>query len=189
MADATTPGEAAAAAAVATEQTRALRAEIEAADRAGQRFAGSLVTAFEGLAFKGKSLGDVVKSLTLSLSNMVLKAAFAPLEQGIGSFMSGLLKGGLGFAKGGVFRQGGVVPFASGGVIASPIAFPLAGGATGIAGERGADGRLGVVAAQGGSGAAITVNIQTQDAESFSRSQTQVAAMIARAVALGQRNL
>ena len=80
MADATTPGEAgsiAAAAAVATEQTRALRAEIEAADRAGQRFAGSLVTAFEGLAFKGKSLGDVVKSLTLSLSNMVLKAAFA----------------------------------------------------------------------------------------------------------------
>jgi len=82
-----------------------------------------------------------------------------------------------------------VVPFASGGVIASPIAFPLAGGATGIAGERGADGRLGVVAAQGGSGAAITVNIQTQDAESFSRSQTQVAAMIARAVALGQRNL
>ena len=35
----------------------------------------------------------------------------------------------------------------------------------------------------------IVLNVSTPDAESFTRSETQVAAMIARAAALGQRNL
>lgn len=183
----------------AAESTRVLRYEIDAAERAGRRFSSSLVGAFDGLIFKGKSLGDVFKSLALSLSQNVLKAAFAPLEKGIGSLVSSALSGGgFGFAKGGVFQRGGIVPFASGGVIASPIAFPLAGGATGIAGERGAeaimpltrgaDGKLGV-AAQAGGAQHITINISTPDAESFRKSQTQVAAMITRAAALGRRNL
>jgi phage-related minor tail protein len=129
---------------------------------------------------------------------MVLKAAFKPLEQGFGNLLSGLFSGGFGFAKGGAFQQGLPVPFAKGGVIASPIAFPLSRGRTGIAGERGAeaimplargpDGRLGVVA-QGGGGISVTFNVATPDVESFRRSETQVAAMLARAVALGQRNL
>lgn len=182
----------------AAESTRALRSEIDAADKAGRRFSSSLLSAFEGLAFKGKSLGDVFKSLALNLSHVVLKAAFAPLEKGFSTLLSGALKGGFGFASGGVFQRGGVVPFASGGVIASPITFPLAGGMTGLAGERGAeailplsrgsDGRLGV-AAQGRAGPSITINIETPDAESFRKSETQVAAMIARAAALGRRNL
>jgi len=110
----------------------------------------------------------------------------------------GLISGAMPFAKGGVIQQGTPVPFASGGVIASPISFPLAGGATGLAGERGPeaimpltrgpDGRLGVAAA-GGGGQPITINISTPDAASFNRSQTQIAAMIARAAAAGQRNL
>lgn len=182
----------------AAESTRNLRLEIDAADRAGRRFASSLIGAFDGLAFKGKSLGDVFKSLALSVSNIVLKAAFAPLEKGIGSLISGLLGGSLAFANGGTFRRGSVMPFASGGVISNPITFPLAGGMTGLAGERGAeaimplargrDGRLGVVA-QGGAGPNITINISTPDVESFRQSQTQVAAMITRAAALGRRNL
>jgi phage-related minor tail protein len=95
--------------------------------------------------------------------------------------------------------QGGLpVPFASGGVIQSPIAFPLAGGRFGIAGERGAeaimplsrgpDGRLGV-AARGGAGVSVVFNVTAQDAQSFMKSETQVAAMLSRAVSLGQRNL
>lgn len=182
----------------ATETTRALRFEIDAAEKGGRRFSSSLLGAFEGLAFKGKSLGDVFKSLAFNLSQAVLKAAFAPLEKGIGSLVTGALSGGLGFANGGVFKRGGVMPFAAGGVISNPISFPLAGGMTGLAGERGAeaimplargrDGRLGV-AAQGGGAPNITINISTPDAESFRRSQTQVAAMISRAAALGRRNL
>ncbi len=114
------------------------------------------------------------------------------------SFFSGLFSGGFGFAKGSAFQHGLPVPFAQGGVISSPISFPLANGRLGIAGERGAeailplsrgpDGRLGI-AARGAGGPMVTINVTTPDAESFRRSETQVAAMITRAVSLGQRNL
>jgi phage-related minor tail protein len=55
---------------------------------------------------------------------------------------------------------------------------------------RGPDGRLGVRAAGAGAGPVqVTVNIATPDAESFRRSEAQVAAALARAVARGQRGL
>lgn len=178
--------------------TTELQRSLIDAEAMGRKFGTSLVNAFEGIAIKGRSLGDVLKSLALSLSSMVLKATLKPLEQGIGNLLSGLVSGGLGFAKGGVFQQSMPMPFASGGVIQSPIGFPLANGKLGIAGERGAeaimplargaDGRLGVVA-QGGGGIAVTMNVTTADAESFRRSESQVAAMLARAVSYGQRNL
>jgi phage-related minor tail protein len=50
---------------------------------------------------------------------------------------------------------------------------------------RGSDGRLGVR----GGGVNVTVNIVTPDAASFARSQSQIAALMARAVSRGQRNL
>jgi phage-related minor tail protein len=141
--------------------TAPLEEQLKVATGLGRQFSSALINAFEGIATKGRSLGEVLKSLALSLSNMVLKAAFRPLEQGFGNLLSGLFSGGFGFAKGAAFQQGLPVPFAKGGVISSPIAFPLARGRTGIAGERGAeaimplargpDGRLGVVA-QGGGG-------------------------------------
>ena len=97
----------------------------------------------------------------------------------------------------GQLQQGMPVPFAKGGVIASPMTFPLGNGGTGLAGEagseaimplaRGSDGRLGV-SARGG-GANVTVNISTPDVESFRRSETQLAAILTRTVATGQRNL
>jgi len=178
--------------------TSALQSELRAAASLGRQFSTALVGAFEGIAIKGRSVGDVLKTLTLRLSDLVLKAAMKPLEQGFGNLLSGLLGGGLAFAKGGVVQGGLPVPFASGGVIQSPIAFPLAAGRIGIAGERGAeailplsrgpDGRLGVAAPHGG-GVQITLNVTTPDAESFRRSETQLGAMLARAAALGQRNL
>jgi hypothetical protein len=45
------------------------------------------------------------------------------------------------------------------------------------------------VRAGGSAGLHVTFNVTTPDAESFRRSETQVAALLARAVALGQRNL
>lgn len=178
--------------------TTQLQNELKTASALGRQFSSTLITAFEGIAIKGKSVGDVLKSLALRLSDLVLKAALKPLEQGFGNLLSGLFQGGLGFAKGGVINQGLPVPFAKGGVINSPIAFPLNAGRMGIAGERGAeaimplsrgpDGRLGI-AAQSGGGVQITLNVTTPDAESFRRSETQLGAMLARAVSMGQRNL
>ncbi len=178
--------------------TSALQSELKRAAGLGRQFSSALVGAFDSIAIKGKNVGDVLRSLALRLSDIVLKTALRPLEQGFGNLVTGLLAGGIGFAKGGVVHGGLPVPFASGGIIQSPIAFPLAGGRTGIAGERGAeaivplargpDGRLGI-AARGASGMNVTFNVTAQDAQSFMRSETQIAAMLARAVSLGQRNL
>ena len=183
--------------------TSVLRQELQLATQLGRQFSSTLMKAFEGIAIKGRSLTDAMRSVTLSLSRMVLQAAFRPLEQGIGRAFAGLFSGQVagaqGFAQGGVLSQGTPIPFAKGGVIASPVAFPLGSGRTGLAGERGAeaimplargsDGRLGVAAVGGGPGMTLTMNITTPDVEGFRRSESQVAAMLARTVALGQRNL
>jgi len=178
--------------------TSKLQQELASAARFGRQFSLALTSAFQGLALRGRDFGDVLRSLTLSLSRMALQAAFRPLEQGVASLVGGALSGRVAFANGGVVQNALPIPFASGGVIASPVTFPLAGGRTGLAGEsgpeaimplaRGSDGKLGV-RAQGGAGVSVTINVSTPDADSFRRSETQVAAMLARAVAMGQRNL
>jgi phage-related minor tail protein len=178
--------------------TTKLQSDLRAASSLGRQFSRSLIGAFEGIAIKGRSVSEVLSGLALSLSNLVLKAAFRPLEQGFGNLLNGLFSSGFGFANGGAFQGGLPVPFAKGGVIQSPIAFPLGSGRTGLAGEagaeaimplaRGPDGRLGV-AASGRGGMQVTLNVSTPDADSFRRSEAQLGVMLARAVALGQRNL
>jgi len=177
--------------------TRPLEAQLAEVSKAGARFSSALSQSFVDLALKGRSFGDVLRSLALRLSEIALKAAFKPLTDSIGNALAGLVTGAA-FAHGGVIRQGLPVPFAQGGVIASPIAFPLAGNRIGLAGERGPeailplargpDGRLGVRADTGGA-VNGTFNISTPDVESFRRSETQLAALLARAVAQGHRNL
>lgn len=171
------------------------------ASRSASLLGKSLTQAFDNLVVKGKGVTETFGTLALSLSQAALKAAFEPLQLGIGTSLTQLFAGAspFAFARGGVLQAGTPVPFAAGGVIASPVTFPLANGRTGLAGERGAeailplargaDGRLGVAAAHAGAGPPITVNITATDLASFQRSETQIAAVLARAVALGQRNL
>jgi phage-related minor tail protein len=125
---------------------------------------------------------------------------FGGIVKGIGSMLGSLFGGGqaTALAQGGVLSRGMVMPFAQGGVIGAPTYFPLGRG-LGLMGERGAeavmplargpDGRLGVQAGGAGRSASITVNIATPDAESFRRSEAQVSAALARAVARGQRGM
>lgn len=177
--------------------TTALEQQLAQSARLGRQFGHALTNAFEGIALRGRGLTDVLRTLAFSLSRMTLQAAFRPIEQTFGNFLTQLLSG-VAFQNGGVIRQGLPVPFASGGVIASPTLFPLQGGRVGLAGERGAeailplargpDGRLGVQASNT-SGINVTFNVTTPDAESFRRSETQIAAMLARAVSQGHRNL
>ena len=164
----------------------------------GRQFGRAMTSAFQGVVIQGKSLTDTVRTLALSLSQITLQAAFKPLEQSFGNLLQSLLSGGFGFGGGGA--GGGLpVPFAAGGVISSPIAFPLQGGTMGMAGERGAeaimplargpDGRLGVKTDGASRGVSVTFNVTTPDADSFRRTETQLAAMLGRAIAQGQRNV
>jgi phage-related minor tail protein len=184
----------------APDDVARLSRSIADVSQASTALSRTLTSAFDQIVLKGKNAGDVFENLALSLSQMALKAAFQPLQQGITDVFSGLLGGAqpFPFAQGGMIQAGMPIPFASGGVIASPVSFPLSGSRTGLAGERGAeaimplsrgpDGRLGV-ATSGAGAASITVNITASDVESFRRSETQVAALMARAIAHGQRNL
>jgi phage-related minor tail protein len=187
-----------------TADSEPLQRELAIAAGHGRQFSRALVSAFEGVAVQGKGVTDVLKSLSLSISRMALQAAFRPLDKAIGGLFQGLFSGGpfsgsLPFARGGVLSGGVPVPFAQGGVISTPVTFPLNGGVMGLAGERGpeaimplargADGKLGVQTAGRSSGVSVTFNVTTPDAQSFRRTETQIAAMLARAVGQGQRNL
>jgi lambda family phage tail tape measure protein len=156
-----------------------LRAEMQSLNTLADSFGNKLVTSIASAVIHGRKLSDVFRSLALSTANTALAAALRPL----------------GNLAGGLLQQ--VTPFANGGIVNSPVLFPLRNGA-GLAGEagpeailplaRGADGKLGIRSG-GERGINVTVNISTPDAQSFRQSQGQVAAMIARATARGSRNL
>lgn len=157
--------------------------------------------AFDGLILEGGKLSDALKEIGLAISDTVFSIAMRPVEQAIADSLAGgiggLMAGVLPFAKGGAVQQGRVVPFAQGGVVDSPVHFPMRG-ATGLMGEagpeaimplrRGPDGRLGVAAASGGRAVNVTINVTTPDVAGFQRSQSQIAAQMARVLVRGDRN-
>ena len=163
-------------------------------------FASAMTRAFNQSVVGGKQFDDVLRSLGLRLSSLVVSAAFKPVASGITTGLNQLFNGLFGAAPGGAFATGGIKPFAAGGVIGTPTYFPLMNGGTGLAGEagpeailpltRGPDGQLGVASAgSGGGGPNVTINISTPDADSFRRSESYITGQIARAVARGQRSL
>lgn len=152
--------------------------------------------AFDGLAFDGLKLSDALEHIARSMIRSTYSAAVKPVTDHVGGLIARGLGGLLPFADGASFSQGRVMPFAKGGVVSGPVAFPMRGG-TGLMGEagpeailplaRGPDGRLGV---RGGGGGAVNVvmNITTPDVQGFRRSQGQIAAQMGRALARGHRN-
>lgn len=175
--------------------TQGLETALKNLEDRSRQFGSVLTSALKGAVVQGKSLEDTLKGIALSLAGMALDAALKPLSGLFSSAFSGLLGGILPFAKGGL--TGGVQAFADGGVVASPTYFPNGSG-IGVMGEagaeailplqRGVDGRLGV-AAGGGQKPNIVINISTPDAQSFQKSQAQIAAMVARASGRGNRYL
>lgn len=189
-----------AARAFALDAERSLKAvsdEMRRATREGRDFGNALGNAFEGAALKGRSLSDVLKKLALDLSRVALDRAAQAISGAVSTGIGSMLGSVTANADGNAIADGRVLPFAKGGVVSSPLLFPLRGG-TGLAGEagaeailplrRGADGRLGV-ATEGGGAMNITFNVTATDAASFRRSESQIAAMLARVGARGQRNM
>jgi phage-related minor tail protein len=172
-------------------------------DGLSRGFGSGLRRAFDGVVFDGLRLSDAMRQLARSLSDALYSAALRPVQGALGGALASLVGGAFGgvmpFAQGASFAQGRVMPFAHGGVVSGPVAFPLRG-ATGLMGEagpeaimpltRGADGRLGV-RSDGARGRAVNVtfNIQTPDVAGFQRSQSQIAAQMSRLLASGQRNV
>lgn len=162
---------------------------------------GGLRRAFDGLVFDGMKLSDALRQVAKSMAVSVYGVAMKPVQEAVGGAvaggLNGLLSGLFPFEKGGSFSQGRVMPFARGGIVASPTMFPMRNG-RGLMGEagpeaimpltRGADGRLGVQAQGGGRPVNIVMNVTTPDVQSFARSQSQIAAQLARALGRGDRN-
>ncbi len=104
----------------------------------------------------GDLLGDLMGSGPTTTANMTVTAGNVVVSGGLGGgggggilgslFSGGSEKIGLGgvfgglYANGAAFRNGNVVPFASGGVVNSATHFPMSGGRTGVMGEAGAEG-------------------------------------------------
>src|SRR4051812_25408272 len=158
-------------------------------------FAAAMTRAFNQSVVGGRQFDDVLKTLTLRVSNLALTAAFKPVAAGITGGLNSLFGGLFGTTTSGATiagAMGAIKPFAAGGVIGTPTYFPLNSGGLGLAGEagpeaimplqRGPDGRLGVTAGGGGGSANVTIHIATPDPDSFRRSESYLTGQIARAV-------
>ncbi len=99
--------------------------------RAGTDFTRDLLLNFQSLdqaalSFIGR-IGEMILELTL----------FAAIQRSLTTFFNPVASAVVPSAHGNVFNSGRVVPFASGGIIGAPVAFPMRGGQTGLAGEAG----------------------------------------------------
>ena len=156
--------------------------------------------AFDGVVFDGMNLSDALETVARSMIQTTYNAAIKPVTNHVGGVLADgvtqLVSGLLPFGDGAAFSQGRVMPFARGGVVSGATSFPMRGG-TGLMGEagpeailplaRGPDGSLGVRSG-GVGGVKVVMNVTTPDAQSFARSQGQIAAQMSRALGRGNRN-
>lgn len=144
-------------------------AAADSFERMGQVITGPLQDFVRQGEFNLRSLADTGARILSGFADKLITSAFKPLEDALGSLFKGLsdsgggglggvfssLLGGVGslfgFAKGAAFQAGQVVPFATGTVISQPTLFPMAGGRTGLMGERGPEAIMPLRRGRGGS--------------------------------------
>lgn len=118
--------------------------QFSGATQALQQFQSTTQAATSNLGGFGQSLGQMASSLVGGVGG----------KSGGGGGLFASLFSLFGFARGGAFGAGSVIPFANGDVFGAPTVFPMAGGRTGLLGEAGPEaimplardgqGRLGV---------------------------------------------
>ena len=123
-----------------------------------------------GLSNAIMGLIDGTKSLSESLSGILRQLSTMFLQFGMKSFMGSIFRN----AKGNVFAQNKIVPFAYGGVVNKPTLFPMANG-MGLMGEagpeaimplrRGRNGRLGVESSSGTNNVVVNVDASGTQAQ------------------------
>ena len=169
------------------ETANELKQVLDDLEERSRAFGAAITSALKGAVLEGDSLGEVLQSIATRFSSISLDVGLQPLENSLSTMFSGL-----------THSLGNATAFANGGVVSQPTAFPMAGG-TGLMGEagaeaimplrRGADGRLGVAAGDGGGAVQVVFNVQATDVDSFRRSEGQINAMLTRAVGRGRRGV
>ncbi|WP_052731790.1 phage tail tape measure protein [Devosia geojensis] len=167
------------------DETTSISAEMARIGTLADGVARSLTNAFRGAIAEGRSFRSVLSQISAAFADIALRAALRPLGTLVEGVVSNLFT-----------ATNPAVPFAKGGVIASPTYFPLGQG-LGLAGEagpeailplaRGSDGRLGVAAGSGAAPINVTFNVTATDARSFAASEAELSAMLLRAVRRGTR--
>ncbi len=171
--------------------TSALERSLRQMELDADRFASTLTQGLKSAVISGNSLEDVLRSVGRQLAGNALSIGLKPFEKLLGGAIGNLFGGLVPFAKGGT-------PGLGSGVVSSPTVFGM-GSRLGVMGEAGAEailplrrdasGRLGVGGAGGGGPVTVNVSIATPDAGSFRKSEGQIAAMLARTVSRGTRNI
>jgi phage-related minor tail protein len=165
----------------------------------------NLESVISGLVSGNKMLAESFADLYLGIADQLFRvlalqhmlnatSSIFSMIPGLGSVaQTGIIGGG---AMVDTFSKGGVVEkYASGGIVSQSTAFPMANG-IGLMGEAGAEailplsrdskGNLGVKSES--SPVNIVFNISTPNAESFRRSEAQIASRMSRALANADRN-
>jgi phage-related minor tail protein len=176
-------------------------AMLQQQEALAQKLEKSFEDFFMSLADGTSSTKDAFRSMARQILSELYRVLV--VQQLVGSFSQG--GGGIlgaifsSFnAKGNAFSGGNVVPFALGGVVNGPTAFPMSGGRTGLMGEagpeaimplkRGRDGSLGVVA-EGGGGTVVnqsfSFNLAANGDESVKQIVAQAAPQIVEAAKAG----
>jgi phage-related minor tail protein len=171
--------------------TSALERSLRQMELDADRFASTLTQGLKSAVISGNSLEDVLRSIGQQLAGNALSIGLKPFENLLGSAIGSIFGGLMPFAKGGA-------PGLGSGIVSSPTVFGM-GSQLGVMGEAGseailplrrdASGRLGVGGAGGGGPVTVNVSIATPDAGSFRKSEGQIAAMLARTVSRGTRNI
>jgi hypothetical protein len=165
----------------------------------------NLESVISGIVSGNKTLAESFADLYLGIADQLFKVLalqhMLNATSGIFSMIPGLssvVQTGIigGGAMVDTFSKGGVVErYASGGIVSQSTAFPMANG-IGLMGEAGAEailplsrdskGNLGVKSES--SPVSIVFYISTPNAESFKKSEAQIASRMSRALANGNRN-
>jgi hypothetical protein len=149
----------------ALDTAQELRVVLDDLEARSRSFGSALTDALKGAVLDGDSLTEVLQNIATRFSSIALDVGLAPLQNSLTSAFSGL-----------TMSIGNSLAAAGGGGVSVPA--PLAATAAPPA-----------QVAAGASPTQVFFNVQTADAQSFRRSESQINAMLTRAVGRGRRGV
>lgn len=142
----------------ALETSKELRGVLDDLEARSRSFGAAITTALKGAVLDGDSLSDVLQGIASRFSSISLDVGLMPLQNSLTSVFSGLTTS-----------------------LSHSLATAGGGGSTGMASTDHSS------ATASGGATNVFFNVQAADAQSFRRSESQINAMLTRAVGRGRR--